>query len=172
MRISARPSDAMIAKYTPLPKTADAAPPASECGQIYVEFCSETQSVGTKQVRAFNHLVDSQNYHTGIFITQGPLSPSALKLLTGIPNRFCEHFLEQELLVNITHHELVPKHVLLSAPEKQQLLARYRLKESQLPRIQSGDPVAKYLGLRRGQVVKIIRRSETAGRYASYRWVT
>lgn len=171
MRISARPSDAMQAKYTPYSNSPDQEV-KTECGTIFVEFCSETQSVGAKQVRNFNQLIDEQNYHTGIFITQSPISPSAIRLLTAIPGRFCEHFLEQELLVNITHHELVPKHLLLSAIEKKKLLGRYRLKESQLPRIQSGDPVAKYLGLRRGQVVKIIRKSETAGRYASYRWVT
>lgn len=161
----------MEEKYTPLaPKTGQSSPPA-DCGTVYVEFCPDASGVGAKQVRAFNHFVDENNFHTGIFITQTPISPSAVRLLTGIPGRVCEHFQEQDLLVNITHHELVPAHVLLSPSEKARLLDRYRLKESQLPRMQVQDPVARYLGLRRGQVVKIIRKSETAGRYASYRWV-
>ncbi|KAL4895789.1 DNA-directed RNA polymerases I, II, and III subunit RPABC1 [Aspergillus ambiguus] len=170
MKIQARPTEAMQVKYTPLTKQGQPPAPA-DCGTIYVEFCPDSSGVGTKQVRTFNHTVDEHNFHTGIFITQTPISPSAVRLLSGVPGRICEHFQEQDLLVNITRHELVPKHVLLSPEEKSRLLNRYRLKESQLPRIQVSDPVARYLGLRRGQVVKIIRKSETAGRYASYRWV-
>ncbi|KAL9602221.1 MAG: hypothetical protein Q9219_001945 [cf. Caloplaca sp. 3 TL-2023] len=168
MNFSARPTESMLKKYTPLPTKNDPSP-APTIGTIWVEFSSDP-SIGIKQMRTFAHHIDQHKFHTGILITQATITSAALKIITAIAGHVIETFQESDLLVNITHHELVPKHILMSAEEKKQLLERYRLKESQLPRIQTSDPMAKYLGLRRGQVVKIIRKSETAGRYASYRW--
>ncbi|KAL7823042.1 RNA polymerase [Trichoderma gracile] len=168
LQFSARPSDSMLRKNTP-PATPSNPDPVPDCGPIWVEFLTDKQ-FGVGQIRQFAKYTISNNYKTGIMVTHVPLSPAARKSLASVENLAkIECFLEDDLLVNITHHELVPRHVLLSREEKIALLKRYRLKETQLPRILQKDPVARYLGLKRGQVVKIIRVSETAGRYASYR---
>ncbi|KAL9078875.1 MAG: hypothetical protein Q9157_002211 [Trypethelium eluteriae] len=167
MAFSAKPSSEMIEKYH---ETATKTKPANDnIGTVWVEFNGEP-NVGIKQLRAFVHHIAQHNFYTGIFVSKSSVTGAALKVIPTILPQIVEVFDESDLLVNITKHELVPKHVLLSPEEKRALLQRYRLKETQLPRIQKDDPVARYLGLRRGQVVKIIRRSETAGRYASYRW--
>lgn len=168
MSFSARPSETMLNKYTPLPTKSRPGHQTPDIGTIYFEFSTEA-SVGIKHLRVFAQFLHDHNYYSGVYITSAPVTTSALKQSSNLPIGI-EIFAEQDLLVNITKHELVPKHILLSPEEKKALLERYRLKETQLPRIRTEDPVAKYLGLRRGQVVKIIRKSETAGRYASYRW--
>lgn len=107
--------------------------------------------------------------NSGMIITSAKLSQQAKTKIENSKELIIELFSLSELVVNITEHELVPKHILLSEKEKKQLLARYKIRDSQLPKILVSDPVAKYLGLKRGDVVKIIRVSETAGRYISYR---
>lgn len=137
-------------------------------GTLWVEFSPDT-NIGIKQFRTFCHTIQGENYSTGIFVCQNHPTPAALRIIPTVLPAVVEVFLEADLLVNITKHELVPPHLLLSREEKRKLLERYRLKETQLPRIQMMDPVARYMGLKRGQVVKIVRKSETSGRYASYR---
>ncbi|CAG7855120.1 DNA-directed RNA polymerases I, II, and III subunit RPABC1 Short=RNA polymerases I, II, and III subunit ABC1; AltName: Full=RPC24B [Serendipita indica DSM 11827] len=137
---------------------------------IYVYFCDERSfTTVSDRLNRLLGILDEKNIVRGIIIYPNVLTPAARKVLTGMPQYQLEEFAETELLVNITQHTLVPQHEILSPEQKRLLLERYRLKETQLPRIQLGDPVARYYGLRRGQVVKITRPSETAGRYASYR---
>lgn len=169
MQFSARPSESMIKKYTP-PPTPSNPDPAPECGTIWVEFVPDKGSIGVGQMKKFVQHCAANSFRAGIMVTSAALSAQARKVIS-VTQQYTqiECFLEEDLLVNITHHDLVPKHILLSREEKAALLKRYHLKETQLPRILQKDPIARYLGLKRGMVVKIIRNSETAGRYASYR---
>ncbi|KAI9253321.1 RNA polymerase Rpb5, C-terminal domain-containing protein [Helicostylum pulchrum] len=133
-------------------------------------FFPKDVSVGVKPLRVYVERMAQQQIPKGVCIYQKSMTASANKVIQSLPSKHTlESFQENELLVNITHHVLVPKHEVLSPEEKATLLQRYRLKETQLPRIQHTDPVARYYGLKRGQVVKILRESETAGRYVSYR---
>ncbi|KAK8790650.1 hypothetical protein WA588_002399, partial [Blastocystis sp. NMH] len=108
-----------------------------------------------------------------ILVFGGELTSDAKKKLSSssTPDMIVEGFLEDELVVDITEHELVPEHQLLTPVEKTNLLKQYGLEERQLPRIQKSDPIARYFGAQRGQVFRIVRKSETAGKYVTYRIV-
>jgi len=136
--------------------------------QIFIFFADE-KNVSVKLMRRFLSILEEKKISRGIIIYPEKMTPSAKKVVTGISEYELEDFEESSLLVNITKHTLVPKHEVLNPEEKKELLLKYRLKETQLPRIQLSDPVARYYGLKRAEVVKITRPSETAGRYASYR---
>ncbi|CAF0772996.1 unnamed protein product [Rotaria sp. Silwood1] len=136
---------------------------------------SDQEKIGVKEIKEYCKKMEDEHLTSTILIVQKGLTPMARDVVVNeLENKKVQFqvFLESELLVNITEHNLVPQHIILTQEEKQELLQRYRLKESQLPRIQSGDPVARYFGLSRGQVVRITRTSETAGRYITYRLVT
>jgi DNA-directed RNA polymerase subunit H (RpoH/RPB5) len=67
------------------------------------------------------------------------------------------------LQFNILNHILVPEHIILNDAETKAMLTRYNVANStQLPEISRFDPVARAIGLRPGQVCKIIRPSKTA----------
>jgi len=119
-------------------------------------------------IQSFIELMQTDKVNSGMIITSSKLSQQAKQQIES-NKELIEIFNLSELVVNITKHELVPKHTLLSKKDRKNLLDRYKIRDSQLPKILISDPVAKYLGLKRGDVVKITRESETAGRYITYR---
>jgi len=75
------------------------------------------------------------------------------------------------LLTNITKHELVPEMRILNEEEKQDVFQKANISNfTQMPLILKTDPVAKFYGLIRGDMVEIIRPSPTGGVYKNYRY--
>jgi DNA-directed RNA polymerase I, II, and III subunit RPABC1 len=138
--------------------------------QLFVFFPTD-EKVGVKPLKTYCTRMKDENVLRAIIVVKGNLTPFAKQAVKemSVHGYKMEYFRDAELLVDITEHKLVPEHSVLTPQEKQELLERYRLKPSQLPRIQVTDPIARYFGLKLHQVVKIVRPSETAGRYITYR---
>ena len=137
-------------------------------------FFPEEENVGAQPIRIYCERMQNENVKRAIIVVRVNLTAYAKRAVREMASRSgdpykLEYFRDNELLVDITEHKLVPEHIVLTHQEKDQLLKRYRLKPTQLPKIQVTDPVARYFGLAPKQVVKIIRSSETAGRYVTYR---
>ncbi len=59
------------------------------------------------------------------------MSPRAKQSLIDMtPKYILEQSLESEFLINITVHEFVPAHVVMTPEEKLELLNKYKLKEN------------------------------------------
>ena len=72
---------------------------------------------------------------------------------------------------DITKHELVPLHEIISEDGKKELFEKYNITPDQLPKILETDPVSTSIGAKPGQIVKIIRKSHTAKEAVAYRLV-
>lgn len=76
-------------------------------------------------MRQFIEALEGNNIQRGILIWSEKLSAAARKVIDAMRQQFkLEDFEEAYLLVNITHHQLVPKHEVMTAEEKKALLQR------------------------------------------------
>ena len=137
--------------------------------QLFV-FLPDDDKVCVKTIKQYCEMMKEASVSHAILVVKQGVTPFAKTALQEMASTYLiEHFRDAELLVDVTEHRLVPAHALLSPEDRQALLDRYKLLAEQLPRIQRTDPVARYYGLKVGDVVKIVRPSETAGRYVTYR---
>jgi len=82
-----------------------------------------------------------------------------------------ELFLEEELMINLIDHILVPQHILLSPEESSSFYEKFNCKKRDMPKIYNTDPVSKYYDFKVNDIVKILRPSELAGISVFYRLV-
>ena len=70
---------------------------------------------------------------------------------------------------NILDHNFVPKHTIINEKEIVELLKTYNISIKQLPKVFINDPVVKALNAKKGDVIKIVRKSPSAKEAVFYR---
>jgi DNA-directed RNA polymerase I, II, and III subunit RPABC1 len=150
-------------------------PNTDASSRMMVFFPNDTDqtNIGISPIREFVNTMETNHCTRAILVVYDSLTaPAVLMLkdleLTGV---FISFFAEQELLYDIYEHARVPRHVLLTPGEKQTLLHDMKVVEDLLPKIQKIDPMARYMGLEVGDVVRIERYSATTGSGVYYRVV-
>lgn len=73
--------------------------------------------------------------------------------------------------LQVLRHEMVPDHQTMTPKEVETLLCQFDITEDQLPKIYHDDPAVKACAAKPGNVLRIIRKSQTAGEATSYRLV-
>ena len=113
---------------------------------------------------------DEEPYSLYLFVTKEKMTQNNAKMLASMKLNL-QVFDIKQLQFNISKHELVPKHELVNDDkEVNEILEKFMIKSKfQLPIILKTDAMAKYLGLKNGDIVKISRASQTAGEYIVYR---
>ena len=71
----------------------------------------------------------------------------------------------------VEEHVLVPKQVLLSRTEADKILKEYNVTIREMPKVLKNDPSISDLGAKSGDIVKVVRKSKTAGEAMFYRGV-
>jgi DNA-directed RNA polymerase subunit H len=73
--------------------------------------------------------------------------------------------------IKISNHIYQPKHEIIPKDQAEEIMRKYNAKPSQLPYIMTSDKAIEDLDVRPGDVIKITRKSPTAGESVYYRYV-
>lgn len=113
---------------------------------------------------------DEEPYKLYICVTKDKMSQNNTKMLTALKLNL-QVFDIKFLQFNISKHEITPKHEVVDDDNEVKLIMeKFMIKSKfQLPLILRTDAMARYLGLKNGDIVRITRVSPTSGKYILYR---
>ena len=126
------------------------------------------QVVGVAYVRQLKKLLNAMEIETGIIVANARYTAACRR----DARKYGVQLIPKHFPVfNIFKHELVPKHEKLPLETAEALLKEHHIKPYHLPRIKASDPAIIAIGANEGDIIKITRKSPTAGRYIAYRHV-
>ncbi len=107
--------------------------------------------------------MEAEDLHRVILVIDSSLTPQAKIAIRNLKTQkfHIEIFTVTETQVNISRNALVPKHYLCPPSKKERILKSYAVEPKKIPQIKRTDPMARYLGALAGNMIQIIRESET-----------
>jgi len=125
-------------------------------------------TVGIVAMNQLYKVMKEKELERAIVITEGRYTHAVKQ---GAKKKKVELLLKSFPVFDIFEHALVPRHEILTSKEREDLLAKYKVHPYQMPQITSTDPAVKAIGAKPGDVLRIIRKSSTAGEHLAYRYV-
>ena len=125
-------------------------------------------TVGIVAMNLLYKIMKEKEIDRAIVITEGRYTHAVKQ---GAKKKKVELLLKSFPVFDIFEHALVPRHEILSEKERAALLEQYKIKPYQMPQISSTDPAVKAIGAKPGDVLRIIRKSSTAGEHIAFRYV-
>lgn len=119
-------------------------------------------NLGTNVKIIYNEMIETDTKKV-IIVINTKVTPQSKKFIKDISRigYNIDIYTLLEAQFNITKHRLVPEHILCTFAEKKKVMTEYSVTAAQLPQIRIHDPMVRHLGAKKGQLIKIIRDSET-----------
>lgn len=134
---------------------------------LFVRIILDTPTVGVEILRNTIKARDNGNFSSAILIGGERYTYAARREALEMDVELLHH---RFLSIDLFMHDIVPEHDIIPEKEIQELETQYGISREQLPKIKAGDPAAKAIGAKPGDVIRIDRESETAGRHLMYRY--
>jgi DNA-directed RNA polymerase I, II, and III subunit RPABC1 len=141
----------------------------NEYQKIAIIFLQDTKGLITN-IEKFRSIYNLKKNEILIIVICTNEKPNEQQTRTS--NKYDEVFWYKQLTFNVSKHHLVPKHELMLPTIKNELKEIYFLnKIEQLPTLLERDPVAKWYGMKPGDICRITRENPNIGTSITYRLV-
>ena len=124
---------------------------------FFTDNVNKKKQIPLETIKIFMKEIAENNTQEAILIINTNLSSKSLEALRELTLVYWQFFYDSDLTYNPVLHRDVPKHELLTESEKNDKIKELRTSVSKLPIIKFTDPIVRYYGWKRGDLIRITR---------------
>jgi len=122
-------------------------------------FITNTSKFNVESIQEYISMMKKMDVWNCIIVYRDSATPVAKKIIEETKDMNIELFTEDELQYNITKHVLVPKHEIAFKKGTVGCVNFKKKYTDNIPIILKSDPVSRYYGYEKGDIIKITRRN-------------